>query len=232
MHPEVEKIISRINELGIEVGLVTNGLLLDKLPKETLSKITWIRISSGDNRTFPDKYREILERAVERGDMVDWAFSHVVTTAPNYGLIKDVIKFANSHAFTHVRLVSDIFNAEKVPMDKVKKKVRDAGIDDSIVIYQERSAWAAGQEKCLISLLKPVIGADGMLYPCCGTQYALDEPARDYEKMMCMGPAKDLDKIMMRQACFNGAVCDKCFYSEYNHALEVLLSDVRHKRFV
>jgi hypothetical protein len=134
--------------------------------------------------------------------------------------------------FTHVRLVADIFEPEKIDMEKIKKKVSEAGISDEIVIYQGRKDFMPGQEKCLISLLKPVIGADGFIYPCCGTQYALEEPGRDYEKTMRMGEARDLEKIIENQAHFNGAVCSKCYYNEYNEALKILISEVHHKKFV
>jgi MoaA/NifB/PqqE/SkfB family radical SAM enzyme len=232
LHPDIEKIISRISELGIEIGLVTNGLIIEKLSKETMSKITWIRISSGDHRNFTDTYKKSLERAIEKGDVVDWSFSHVVTKKPNYDTIKAIIKFANNNVFTHVRLVADIFEPEKIDMEKIKKKVSEAGISDEIVIYQGRKDFMPGQEKCLISLLKPVIGADGFIYPCCGTQYALEEPGRDYEKTMRMGEARDLEKIIENQAHFNGAVCSKCYYNEYNEALKILISEVHHKKFV
>ncbi len=233
MHKRIFDIIKGISGMGIEIGLVTNGLLLNDVPRDIFSRITWIRISSGDNRSFSKTYKKKLERALERGKNTDFAFSHVVTKNPNYKTIIGLVKFANKNAFTHVRLVSDILKAEaSKDMKAIKKRLSDAGADDDTVIYQGRKEWTKGDRNCYISLLKPVVGGDGFLYPCCGTQYALANPARDYEKTMRMGLATDIDKLYERQEHFNGSVCAKCYYKDYNDALKILLSEVHHKKFV
>jgi organic radical activating enzyme len=233
MHPRIFDIIREIKDMGMEIGLVTNGLLLGEVPMETFSRMTWIRISSGDHRSFRDRYQQSIKNAVERGRNVDWSFSHVVARKPNYETIGGIIRFANENAFTHVRLVSDLLDLEASrDMESIRHKLRQKGIDDKLVIYQGRKSYTHGSPKCLISLLKPVVGADGYLYPCCGTQYALETPGRDYEKTMRMGPARDIDKLYEMQKCFDGSVCVRCYYSDYNKALEILLSDIKHKVFV
>jgi MoaA/NifB/PqqE/SkfB family radical SAM enzyme len=233
MHPKIYDIIRDIRDMGIEIGLVTNGILLGDVPADVFSRITWIRISSGDHRGFGGKYEEILEKAVEKGNTTDFAFSHVVTRHPNYNTIKELVKFANEHAFTHVRLVSDLLDLDAAKdMSAVKEKLKEAGIDDKLVIYQGRKEYVEGAQNCYISLLKPVVGADGYIYPCCGVQYALENPGRDYEKSMRICPAKDIDKLYENQKWFDGSVCVRCYYSNYNEALKILLSDVEHKVFV
>jgi len=233
LHHRIFDVIRGINGTGIKIGLVTNGLLLEKVPSEVFSRITWIRISSGDHRRFPEMYRKTIEDAVERGRSVDWSFSHVVTRKPNYETIRELVKFANEHAFTHVRIVSDLLDLDAArDMGVIKKKLQDAGVDDKMVIYQGRKQYSKGAKKCYISLLKPVIGADGFIYPCCGTQYALEKPGRDYEKTMRMGEAKDISRFYEEQKPFDGSVCSRCYYNEYNEALKILLSDVQHKVFV
>jgi len=85
---------------------------------------------------------------------------------------------------------------------------------------------------CLLSILKPVIGVDGYIYPCCGTQYALEDPARDYDRAMRMGKIEDLEDIILNQAFFNGSICHKCYYSQYNEALDVMIKGLKHESFV
>ena len=84
----------------------------------------------------------------------------------------------------------------------------------------------------LISLLKPVIGADGLLYPCCGTQYAMFPPPGDYDDLMCMGPAIELYSIYQEQKHFDGSQCVRCYYDEYNALLEQIIIPLEHKEFV
>jgi organic radical activating enzyme len=236
-HPDIVKIIKDIKALGIKIGLVTNGTLVhtSTLDESFWSCITWCRISSGDHRIFDDSYEEQLESAVSRGPNVDWAFSHVLTSKPNYETIRRVVQFANKHDnFTHIRLVSDLLNLKDVPaMDQIKSKLYEAKVDDTKIIYQGRKDATQGTKRCLISLLKPVIGTNGMLYPCCGTQYAQATPSKDFGGAeMTMGSAKDIDKIFNKQQCFDGSKCATCYYSEYNKSLEILVDKIKHKEFV
>jgi len=239
LHPNIKALLRDIRALGIEIGLVTNGHRLRELSEFDLSHITWCRISLGDGRIIEKLpgYWKILEGAVMRGRNVDWSFSYVVTNNPDYELIFMMMEFANKHKFTHVRFVCDILNAEKYAgtMAKIRRKFRAEDVDDSIAIYQTRAVYTRGTEECYISLLKPVLGADGYWYPCCGVQYALAEPSRDYEKVMRMSDkrlAEGLKEIVEKQKYFNGSVCVKCYYKNYNDFLKVLLDGVKHKAFV
>ena len=242
MHPKISEIIKLCSNLGIKVGLVSNGMLLSKLNREDMERITWCRISSSDyleenlktiNKTLDDWFN-IIDGAVKIGSDVDWAFSHVLTKNARCDILAKCIDFANKHNFTHIRIVSDLLDLDNVPdMELVKKILREQlKVDDHLVIYQGRKDHVRGRKKCLISLLKPVIGPDGKIYPCCGTQYALENPSKDYEKTMNMGDAKDIDKLFEEQKFFDGSVCVKCYYEQYNYALEVITSEVKHKEFV
>ena len=116
-------------------------------------------------------------------------------------------------------------------MNEVRSIIRKK-VKDKLVIYQGRKDYVKGHKKCLISLLKPVVSPDGKLYPCCGVQYALINTSKDYEKSMCMGDAKDIDKLYKEQKCFDGRFCVRCYYSSYNHALNILVSELQHGEFI
>jgi len=230
MHENIDLILWALNRLGIQVGLVTNGILLDKLTEEDLSNVIWCRISLGNHRKWTATYVETLKKAVERGKNIDWAFSYVVEKPPNIDLIRDMIEFANEHDFTHVRLVSDIFIAKEINLQCLKNKLGELGVDDSRVIYQDRGTWTKGAEKCWISLLKPVVSADGKIFPCCGSQYMFKNPKRDYEG--AMGSVDEIEEIWASQKHFDGSQCDKCYYNHYNELLDILLSDIKHIKFI
>lgn len=236
-HPRFNDIIRKIRQLGIKIGLVTNGTLIDTVPEETWSRITWCRISSGDHRVWDKDYEAKLDKATSNGPNVDWAFSHVITAAPNYELLKKLLTYAKKNLFTHVRLVGDILDTEHTPvMSILKEHLAEMNVDFNFIIYQGRKEPTCGTKDCLISLLKPVVGTNGMLYPCCGTQYAQELPSRDFgtpgKDIMCLGPAKDIDKIFAKQKNFDGSVCKKCYYSDYNKALKIIKSKLTHVEFV
>jgi len=240
MHHNINEMIKLFNSRNIEVGLVTNGSLIERL--STLENITWIRISSTDYLkeqfksigTTLNNFLHRLDNVVENNKNVDWSFSHVLGKEPDFHLIRKLLDFANEHNFTHMRIVNDIFIADQLTdeMNRIINYHRNLKIDDSIVNYQDRSEWTKGYNPCYLSILKPVIGADGYIYPCCGTQYALKEPSRDYEELMRMGHINNLEDVLSNQWFFDGSICYKCYYGNYNRVLKVLMKGLKHKEFV
>lgn len=233
LYPNFSRMITLLRQNGINVGLVSNGEALGTVPESDLTKVTWCRISCSDDRLLQGRLLQNIEAAVLKAPGVDWAFSYVVTEKVNTKNLSDFIAFANAYNFTHVRVVSDLLNLEGVgSMDFVKYALAGMGADLSRVVFQGRKEYKPGQKKCLISLLKPNIGADGFIYPCCGVQYAKKDMDLDYAKSMRLGSVNEIMKIYEDQAHFDGSVCSRCYYSEYNEVLELLMSEMKHESFV
>jgi len=232
MYPKFAELVQCFHSNGIKIGLVSNGLLLHKVPKETIDKITWCRISNDDNRSFSGAYAERLTRVVEASPEVDWAFSHVVSSTPNIPEITRIVEFANDHSFTHVRLVADLFQPADVDMEALKDALRAHDLADAKVVYQGRKAFEKGGD-CFIGFLKPLIGPDAKIYACCGVQYAFEVPSKDLPKELCLGEAMDLEKILAgSDVPLDGSKCVKCYYMNYNTLLRGMLKSIAHKEFV
>lgn len=230
MHKNAGNVFKYAKDLGILNGLVTNGLLLSE--EQNLETLTWCRISNGDERTFGGKYAARLQNLVNKYCNVDWAFSHVCSAAPNMDEISRVVEFANMHNFTHVRLVSDLFHPDDIDLASIKGHLLNNGIDDSRIIYQGRKNPEPGGP-CHICYLKPFIAADGNIYTCCACQYALEIPSYDFPKELCLGNVFDAEKIWANSgAPFDGSICKKCYYMNYNRILGSMLKELNHKEFV
>jgi len=223
LYPHINEVIKHCNEIGIRVGLVTNGLALDNLKE----KPDWIRVSFDSQRKFKS-LGTILGRALIRLPNVDWAFSFVALD--RLGELSKVVNYANANRFTHVRVVSDILNPSDVAIAMAKMKLRGK---DYKVVYQARTKPTKGRQKCFISLLKPTIAADGLIYPCCGAQYAIKDRKHDFHELMSMGTMdRDLVDVISKQIYFDGSVCDRCYYDNYNEMLGLLMDEVKHKEWV
>lgn len=234
LHPKINEFLLYAIVHGIKIGLVTNGTKLRNLSAAVAPLLTWIRISFSDFREFDSAFTDQLQYLYEVGKGVDMAFSYVVS--PQYCLekIAQVVSYANSHNFTHVRLVADLYQTEKVNMNRVRTELNNLGIDVSRCIFQDRAEWTTGAKKCWISLLKPTIASDGYLYPCCGVQYALadGDKQRMFPPEMRMGRYTELPSIIQKQKHFDGSVCVKCYYDNYNSVLSNLLVTYHHREFV
>jgi len=232
LYPHIEEIIKYFHEKDIKIGFVCNGLSFDSMDPEVFNLVTWCRISNDDFRELVGAYKQSLVRIVENAPDVDWAFSHVVSKSPNAEEIERVVQFANEHGFTHVRLVSDLFEPENIPMDFIRGFLVSRKVDDRLVIYQGRKEYERGGD-CYICYLKPFICADRRVTTCCGSQYALEPPTYDFPQELTLGDAFDLKEIIAHSNIpFDGSICAKCYYMTYNRVLEGLLSDIRHREFV
>lgn len=229
MHKDISLILDCIYNHDIKVGLVTNGLLLHRLTPQDFVKITWCRISCADERAF-EKAEEVIDVAVKCGRSVDWAFSYVAGKNYNAPNLNRYIDFANEYEFTHVRVVSDLLDLDNVTtMDRIKSSIT---VEDSRVIYQGRKEYDTGQHDCRIALLKPIIGADGFIYPCCGVQYAHEQEDLDNPASMRIGRIEGIKEIYKRQTPFNGLQCYRCYYKNYNDILGQMVGTMEHLEFV
>lgn len=232
LYPHLDALTASLSVAGVKIGLVTNGLLLHTVPKRVIDRLTWCRISNGDDRTMRAVYQGRLDWVVGESPSVDWAFSHVVSSNPNEAEIIRIVEFANHHRFTHVRLVADLFHPGDIPMEKLRENLRAVKVDDSRVIYQGRKHPSPGGP-CFIGFLKPLIDPLGFIYACCGVQYALERPSRDLPKELCLGHITELDSILDRSAVpLDGSICVRCYYQNYNSLLSTMLKGVAHPEFL
>lgn len=237
MHPQISEIIHLWADAGIEIGLVSNGYLFPKkADPDALRRLKWCRISVSDDRVGLHEFGSLalaVGGAADAAPDVNWAFSYVVTKDFDADKLAFTVRLATERRFTHVRAVSNLLDLEHTPsMERVRQALRALDVDDRLVIYQGRKEYTKGAARCLISLLKPVIGADGRVFPCCGAQYALEEVTRNMSDELCMGDIGDLDAIFSEQRNFCGSVCHRCYYSMYNELLNGLTAPIEHGEFV
>jgi MoaA/NifB/PqqE/SkfB family radical SAM enzyme len=225
---DIEGIAELALRYSIELGLVTNGLLLHETPDSAINKMTWVRVSVSDESDL-DKLMGSVESKINCH--TDWSFSYVVAANPSVERIAKVLGVAEGWDFTHVRIVNDILHPV-TDLGVLRDRVLAMGTIDRLAIWQDRQKYESGTMRCLISLLKPVIAADGYIYPCCGTQYAENVPSRNYGSAMKMGNLDDIDDIWLNQNHFDGSKCIKCYYGHYNSALSALTGQIKHAKFV
>lgn len=230
LYPWINELLQFLYEHKVDVGITTNGIALNKIDRSLFDKLTWCRVSLSDEDLISDIDLAYMEKI-----SIDWGLSYVVTKAFNFERLCEAIQFANQANLTHIRIVSDILCADSVEkMEVIAMKLKDKGIDDQLVIYQDRRHSILGHKRCLISLLKPNIGADGLIYPCCGVQFSEPIPSRDFGANFSMGNMENLVDIYEKQRFFDGSKCAICYYGKYNDALNILwdAKSVSHRNFI
>lgn len=228
LHKNYLSILSICNNLNLKIGLVTNGIILNKkgLTTEITNRfVTWSRMTIIE--TVSKYNTDLFKSFCENLPIVDCSCSFVVTKDANYNTIANIIKlFDNLPNFSHFRLVSNILDCENPDLIKTFTNLKNEFKHPNL-IFQDRLKHTKGTENCLISLLKPQINADGYIYPCCGVQYAIDNSC-DESSLFKMCYWSEFDKIKH----FNGAICKKCYYNDYNLILNAYTTDFKHEEFI
>jgi radical SAM protein with 4Fe4S-binding SPASM domain len=237
MHPDIEVIVEALTDANILIGLVTNGFFIGDHNDDFWNRIEWCRISNDDTRIWNEAYIDGLCDAVRVAPYVDWSFAHNISKEPNYDVISSLILFAAEHNFSHVRFstiigdeIDDVATMKSIE-DNIVAIATSYDYEDCI-IFEWRLTEGHGATDCRMGLLKPVIGADGFIYPCCAVPYSEEEPALRNTKKFSLGSIRDFIRIHQKQAIFNGSNCVRCPYDEYNRVLKILKGGVLHADFV
>ncbi len=220
-HPHINDFIQYCKETNIQVGLITNGLLLNKLTSNSLQSLKWCRVSYGDGRTNFEKFKQIIMSVIPLNPSIDWGFSYVVTDNPDYNNQIQLVKMANELKVSHVKFASDISNQANIDLNECRAKILEHGINIDLVQFHHKNQSSIGCKECRVSLLRPVISANGLVYPCCSSQYFLDYSSN-------LGHYTDLINIINNGKFFNGSICKNCFYWRYNELLNVMIHGLKH----
>jgi len=227
-YPQLNQYIAYLDRRGIQIGLITEGLLFKNADSAIFNMLRWCRISMSDERKFSSLNTEMIEKA-----KTDWAFSYMLSELYDMGNIMECIKFAKEHRFTHVRFVDDVMNQKSNALKSAKLELKDfLRNSQTKLIFQDTNQYAQGSRRCLSSLLKPSIDPYGRIMPCCGVSYA-DIPAMfNWSEKYSMG--SNVDDIWQNQRYFDGSVCQRCFQIEHNRVLDMIWdsSEIEHREFV
>lgn len=218
MHRHLDKMVKKMHQLGIAMGLVTNGSLASKWTPGIFSLFSWIRVS----------YDMMRNGIPDISNLPSHAFSYVWSPGAELTRdFKDLTERPSQGRLTHLRVVSDITRAD----DDEYSTLFHIALADLIsnpkqgVFVQPRDVYRRGAKKCWVSLLKPALDVDGQVYPCCGSQYAINLDNRRPPKSMAMGNVEEyLENHVNKQIPFDGSVCKVCYYGGHNDFIEAFLS--------
>jgi len=235
LHPDFNTIIKEAADTyGYALGLITNGTCLGQVTGKSFGSLVWCRVSCSDYWDYRVHAHHVRERVEDYPD-VDWGLSYVVGGVGVFKLTNFLrcVDLANMTGMKYVRVVADLTDPETaMPMEAVKEMLDMNGVGDDLVIYQGRKNTTRGFKECWTSLVKPYIGADGGVYPCCGVQYAEEEVSYTTPVGMRMGKICDIVDIWNEQKPYDGSRCVRCHYHQSNQVLGLLMAGIDHADFI
>ena len=239
VHKDHIEIISFAQSLGMETGLVTNGVRLTD--HEAIRNLTWLRISldAGTPETY-DKIRKskawpkVMENLKLAGSFLG---PHVgvgfVITKENFGEILEACCIAKKAGVAYVRLSAmfsmegadyykDIRGSVRLSIAQAKRledenfKIIDFFDDRIVDLAQGKPDYKfCGEQQFVL-----YIGGDQKVYTCCTNAYTTHGEIGDLRNIRFADWLKT-----HRRYDFNARSCHHCQFSEKNRIINFLLEE-------
>lgn len=226
LHPGFDQLLDLCRDLDIQTGIITNGLRWNDKRKDVSAngKLVWARMSVIDSESGTYDVQR-LRRFSENLSKVNVGCYATVTKCTDTGIIVALAELAESLPnVTHFKLGEDANGGAPEKMDELAALL--TGSFAKIMLHRCTDS-PTGTRRCLVSLLRPVVGADGYVYPCCSMGLETGGRIDTDEYRMChwrdFGPDTPH---------FDGSVCGRCIWTNYNEALAGLTGPLEHERFV
>lgn len=238
VYQHFDETVIKCHELGLDVGLVTNGYHLNP---EVLKYVTWIRISID---TFDkDHYYQIRNtklpdlscvKRLSQGYGIVIGASCVITEQ-NYKDISAFVATAREMGFNNVWLKGvedsqELFPLKKEVLDSVKRAEMLSDNDFRVFVgnlFRDSSMQMKDFNRCMFQHVAMMVYANGDIYPCCSLQgqseYAYANIYRDsFDKILGMKHELPVDRCPLN-----------CFWSDKNKFMEyIMLDELKHVNFM
>jgi MoaA/NifB/PqqE/SkfB family radical SAM enzyme len=221
LYPDINRLINFCDGLGLKIGLISNGVSLDKnIEQEQLKKLTWLRISLNSL----DYLRNIK---LNIPDNVVLGFSYVWNEKSTRKRFDKILKYKEKYGAKYIRVVPDCRNVEFIEeyRETIMPMINSIeGVNG--MFFQEKDYTPP--ERCWMGYLKPFLNSDGYVYHCSAN------PLIDlkFNEKFRMGRIVDIKQIWENPVPYCSENCGECFFKEHNELLEEILLDVEHEEFI
>ncbi|MEN6507115.1 MAG: radical SAM protein [Planctomycetaceae bacterium] len=223
LHPKVNLLLWTLRLYGFSVGIMTNGLALDRLDDPAFPR--WIRVSlhAIEQGLGPRLAKRIAR--VREATRVSGCF---VATEENFHLLPEVIAFARDNNLP-VKVEPNCFASPGVVLALVERlKPALAGQDHVFLDFSTTLEQHAGP--CYLHVIKPFLYTDGWLCDC----PLPVGPARtiDPEFRLCrMENVLDYYRGLTAKTLARSHACAFCRYADHNDVANAILNPLPDKEF-
>jgi len=211
LHPYINEIVYYAYILRLQIGLITNGTLLEKLKNpETLS---WLRISANSL----DYGKEIFIPKLHKDAHLGFSYCFDYDGDSTIRTLWEVRDLAIKHNVKYVRVVPNCIGEIESKHRKIAEIVSYIGAP---LFYQRKTK--AVYKNCLVGYIKPFLNADGYVYPCSSTVLN-DDADRQFNPKYRWYHWSDARKIYSGEiAPLDGTKCADCVFTENNQELDYI----------
>ena len=226
LYKHFDKLINFLDDLDLEIGLITNGTMLTKI---NLDKITWVRVSI-NQETIDNLELPVMKNVL--------GFSYIVSGETKDTLTKNIDKInilVNKYNPKYVRVLSDcaISNEEII---KTQELIKSVLVNYSNKVFFQQFKLPESPENCYLGYLHPVLYCDGYVYPC-DSIVLNDHSNQKFKEKYRICDMGNLEPLLMPKS-IKSLVCPKedcpnCVFSKQNNLLDSIINPTEvHKNFI
>lgn len=216
----INELIEFSTNLGLKVGLITNGILLNKnISYFLLEKLSWIRISLNSL-----DYVKELNVNIPKGPII--GFSYVWNESSDLNKIRKLLEYKERYDASYVRIVPDCRDVKFI--EEYRKEIQPK-IQDKLgsgFFFQEKDYTPP--KRCWIGYLKPFINSDGYLYRCSANPLI----ELKFNSKFRIGKIEEIKDIWDNIKPFSTEHCGECFFKEHNELIEEIICKIEHEDFI
>ena len=225
LHPQINEIIEHAWTIGYRIGLITNGVALERLTPDSLRKLHWIRISMNCL-----DYVESID-IPEMPKSVTLGFSYVISDDTDIVESKAKLDlYSDKYMPAYIRCVQNCKNShEDQDRNNITFETMVSGWG-SPYIYQNKSFNRP--ETCYWCYVKPFIFCDSYVYPCSSVVLNSDSDEKFHEKYRWKTVDELIDAYNHQPVSFNNDSCDKCVFEIQCNEVDSIMNPSNMEDFV
>jgi len=240
LYPQINELIEFLHDKsGLELALITNGTLLDKISPKNRTKFKWLRVSVNLFEGWEKKInipKEFINSKTTIG------FSHIYTLEHNFGdkkinykeIIAKIIKLMDKFNAKYLRLLpnclikGDKFNYQHKAIDKLISFFKDKRI-----FHQLKTHQTPDFKICYQSYFRPYLseeknpwnGRPGTVFPC--DSIVLNYSAKKFLDKYAVCQPERIGEYLdrkIKQRFKSSVDCEGCVFVRNNKILEHLVN--------
>jgi len=237
MYKRLDDVVKVGVDNGMKVGLITNGIKLDRF-KGLYENLEWMRVSlhgvNFPDKPFIEKMGHTVTTAREQNPNIDISSVYIWTTGSEQTL-ESVVKFTDDYQIP-TRLTPDLTlgnNSINEMMPYVGKQLeyfKSQGRAEYLFLSDFNVKTSREHDRCYMHLVKPFVFTDGNVYDCPSLALSPDNKLNVNDKFKVC----DIDSITeyySKPSNHRLLDCNFCKYSSQNEFIDDLKKEVKHKYF-
>jgi len=231
LYPQFNDLLSLFFDLGLKVGLITNGTCFKRAEPALLKQLSWVRVSIN----VLDYVEEEKLYIPQFGAETVFGLSYIVSPDMEEDSFEKIIRFVDKHDPKYVRVTADCM-LRRDDLEVEHQRVRELveGLNDSRFFHQYKQHGTP--RKCYLGYFHPILYCDGYIYPC--DSLVLNGANQEFSKKWRLCKAEDIVETLYSSDAFSSLVdtqklCDACVWEGQNEFLcSVADEDVTHLEFI